>query len=46
MSTDKDIVLTPEEIAQAKEALSRIKESIFYHLGRYLGNKLGSQATK
>ena len=46
VSTDKDIVLTPEEIAQAKEALSRIKESIFYRLGRYLGNKLGSQATK
>jgi hypothetical protein len=39
VTTDKDIVLTPEEVAQAKEALSRIKKSMFYRLGRYLGNK-------
>ena len=46
MTTDNDIVLTPKEVAKAKEALSKIEGSMFYRLGRYLGNKLGLQATK
>ena len=43
MTTDKDIVLAPEEVIKAKEALSRIEKNLFYRLGRYLGSKLGSQ---
>ena len=46
MTTGKDIILTPEEVARAKEALSRIEKNLFYRLGRYLGSKLGSQPIK
>ena len=46
VTTDNDIVLTPEDVAKAKETISRIEGSMFYRLGRYLGNKLGLQATK
>ena len=43
MTTGKDIILTPEEVARAKEALSRIENTLFYRLGRYIGSKLGAQ---
>ncbi len=46
MTTDKDVVLAPEEVIKAKEALSRIEKNLFYRLGRYLGSKLGSQPIK
>ena len=46
VTTDKDIVLAPEEVIKAKEALSRIEKNLFYRLGRYLGRKLGSQPIK
>ena len=46
MTTDNDIVLTPEEVIKSKEALSRIEKNVFYRLGRYLGSKLGSQPLK
>ena len=46
MTTGKDIILTPEEVARAKEALSRIEKTLFYRLGRYIGSKLGSQPAK
>jgi len=42
MTSDKDIVLTPEEVAKVKETITRIEKSVFYRLGRYLGTKLGS----
>ena len=41
MTKGKDIVLTPEEVANAKEALLRIEKTLFYCLGRYFGRKLG-----
>jgi hypothetical protein len=43
VTTDKDIVLAPEEVIKAKEALSRIEKTLFYRFGRYIGSKLGSQ---
>ena len=46
VTTDKDVVLAPEEVIKAKEALSRIEKNLFYRLGRYLGRKLGSQPIK
>ena len=41
MTLDKDLVLTPEEVAKAKETITRIEQSVFYRFGRYLGTKLG-----
>ena len=37
----KDLVLTPEDVANAKEALVRIKKTLLYRLGKYFGRKLG-----
>ena len=42
MTTGKDIILTPDDVARAKEALSRIEKTLFYRFGRYIGSKLGS----
>ena len=42
MTSDKDIILTPEEVAKAKKTITRIRKSVFYRLGRYRGTKLGS----
>ncbi len=42
MTSDKDIVLTFEEVANAKETITRTGKSVFYRFGRYLGTKLGS----
>ena len=41
MSKIKDTVLTPEEVANAKEVLIRIEKTLLYRLGRYFGYKLG-----
>ena len=37
----KDLVLTPEDVVNAKEALIRIEKTLLYRLGRYFGRKLG-----
>ena len=42
VTTGKDIILTPDDVARAKEALSRIEKTLFYRFGRYIGSKLGS----
>ena len=42
MTKDKDIVLTPDEVAEAEEALARVEKTLFYRFGRYFGSKLRS----
>ena len=41
MTSDKGIVLTPEEVAKAKETITRIEKGEFYRLYRCFGTKLG-----
>ena len=41
MTKVKDLVLTPEDVANAKEALVKIEKTLLYRLGKYFGRKLG-----